>query len=168
MIRIRESFGAKLLSALLGTVGLLLAVTLGVVRFETRRQVDAVTERTIRSAGTLFEELNELQRQQAALLARPFTEGRRALAMLDAAIEAGDVEYLAHRVEILISGQTHEMASEGIVAACLGRRSLKGFSSDVEVFSVEGVKTPLPEPSAVPGSGRPTDRSRIAGTPHVP
>jgi hypothetical protein len=60
------------------------------------------------------------------------------------------------------------MASEGIVAACLGRRSLKGFSSDVEVFSVEGVKTPLAEPSAVPGSGRPTDRSRIAGTPRVP
>ncbi len=99
MIRIRESFGAKLLAALLSTVGLLLTVTLGVVRFETRRQVDAVTERTIRSAGTLFEELNELQRQQAALLARPFTEGRRALAMLDAAIEAGDVDYLARQVE---------------------------------------------------------------------
>ena len=99
MIRIRESFGAKLLLALLGTVGLLLTVTLGVVRFETGRQVEAVTARTIRSAGTLFEELNELQRQQAALLARPFTEGRRALAMLDAAIEAGDVDYLARQVE---------------------------------------------------------------------
>ena len=56
MIRIRESFGAKLLLALLGTVGLPLAVTLGVVRFETGRQVEAVTARTIRRAGTLFDE----------------------------------------------------------------------------------------------------------------
>jgi class 3 adenylate cyclase len=96
---IRESFGAKLLAALLGTIGLLLVVTYVVVQGETARQVEIVVDRTIRNAGTLFEELNELQRQQAARLARPFTETRRASALLDATIEAGDYEYLADMVE---------------------------------------------------------------------
>jgi class 3 adenylate cyclase len=96
---LRESFGAKLLAALLGTVGLLLLVTYVVVRGETSRQVDVVVERAIQNAGALFQQLNELQRQQAARLARPFTETRRAVALLDATLEAGDYEYLADQVE---------------------------------------------------------------------
>ncbi len=96
---IRESFGAKLLAALLGTVGLLLVVTYAVVRGETSRQVEVVVERAIQNAGALFQQLNELQRQQAARLARPFTETRRAVALLDATLEAGDYEYLADQVE---------------------------------------------------------------------
>ena len=96
---LRKSFGAKLLAALLGTVGLLLIVTYVVVRGETDRQVEIVVERAIRNAGTLFEDLNELQRQQAARLARPFTETRRALALLDASLQAEDYEYLADQVE---------------------------------------------------------------------
>ena len=44
--------------------------------------------------------------------------------------------------EILVSGRTLERAGPGIVAPCLGRRSLKGFSSAIEVFSVECLETP--------------------------
>lgn len=91
-LRIRESFGAKLLTALVGTVGLLLAVTFLVVRIEKERQVEDVVDLTVRTADTLFAELSRLQRQQAARLARLFTEGPRAAAMLDAAIEAGDMD----------------------------------------------------------------------------
>ncbi|MGE0159645.1 MAG: adenylate/guanylate cyclase domain-containing protein [Gemmatimonadales bacterium] len=96
---LRESFAAKLLAALLGTVGLLLLVTYLVVRGETSRQVEVVVARAIQNAGTLFSELNELQRQQAARLAAPFMEGRRAAALLDATIQAGDYEYLAEQVD---------------------------------------------------------------------
>ncbi|MEQ1856736.1 MAG: adenylate/guanylate cyclase domain-containing protein [Longimicrobiales bacterium] len=104
---IRESFGAKLLAALLGTVGLLLVVTYAVVRGETSRQVVVVVDRAIQNAGTLFQQLNELQRQQAARLARPFTETRRAVALLDATLEAGDYEYLADQVayEVQLASQ---------------------------------------------------------------
>lgn len=98
MIDIRESFGAKLLSALLGTVGLLLIVTFVVVRTVTSRQIEEVTTRTTQNAGTLFEERNEFQLQVVARLARPFTESRRALAALDAAITDGDIAYLADQV----------------------------------------------------------------------
>jgi class 3 adenylate cyclase len=109
---LRKSFAAKLLAALLGTVGLLLLVTFFVVRTETSRQIELVVERTIQNAGTLFGELNELQRQQAARVARPFTEGRRALALLDATIEAGDYDYLADQVE-------YEMQLAGLVDVLL-------------------------------------------------
>jgi class 3 adenylate cyclase len=104
---LRESFGTKLLAALLGTVGLLLIVTYAVVRGETSRQVGIVVDRTIRNAGTLFEQLNELQRVQAARLARPFTETVRAVALLDATLEARDYDYLADQVdyEVQLAGQ---------------------------------------------------------------
>ena len=58
-----------------------------------------MVDRTVRTADVLFAELNRIQRQQAARLARPFTEGPRAAAMLDAAIEAGDVDALADDIE---------------------------------------------------------------------
>lgn len=109
---LRESFGAKLLAALLGTVGLLLVVTSLVVQGETERQVEAVAGRTIESAGQLFEELNELQRQQAARLARPFTEGVRALALLRETIGQGDYDYLADQVD-------YEMQLAGLTDALL-------------------------------------------------
>ncbi|MCH7718374.1 MAG: amidohydrolase family protein [Chloroflexi bacterium] len=112
MIWIRESFGAKLLSALVGTVGLLLIVTLVIVRTVTNQQVDAVAARTTENAGTLFEERSEQQRQMVARLARPFTESRRALFVLDAAIEEGAVDNLAGYVE-------YEMNLQGLNEALL-------------------------------------------------
>lgn len=103
---IRRSFGAKLLAALIGTVGLLLAITLLVVRAQTNREIRLVENRTVRSAEQLFQELTELQRQQADQLARPFTESRRTLVLLDEAIRSRDIEYLAGEAayELLRSG----------------------------------------------------------------
>jgi class 3 adenylate cyclase len=83
-----------------------------VVQGETARQVDVVVERSTQNAGTLFGELNELQRQQSARLAAPFTEGTRARALLDATIEAGDYEYLAEVVD-------YEMQLAGLEDALL-------------------------------------------------
>jgi adenylate cyclase len=58
----------------------------------------------------------------------------------------GDVVNLASRLagqavagQILISGATLRLAGEGIIAPPLGGRELKGFSSAVEVYSVEAL-----------------------------
>jgi len=117
---LRESFAAKVLAALLGTVGLLLIVTYVVVQAETARQVDAVAARAIENAGSLFEELNEFQRQQAALLARPFTETPRARALLDATIQARDYDYLAEQV-------SYDMQLAGLTDVLLVFTDADGF-----------------------------------------
>lgn len=103
---IQRSFGAKLLAALVGTVGLLLAITLVAVRTQTNRQIRLVEDRTVASAGQLFQELADLQRQQAGQLARPFTESRRTVVLLDEAIRSRDIEYLSGEAsyELLRSG----------------------------------------------------------------
>jgi len=95
VIRVRESFGAKLLSALLGTVGLLLVVTFLVVRFVTEQQVDAVATRTAQNAERLFEARDEVRREAVSVLARSFLETPRALQRLRAALRDNDLEYLA-------------------------------------------------------------------------
>ena len=136
---LRESFGAKLLAALLGTVGLLLIVTVIVVDGETERQVEAVANRTVESAGQLFEELNELQRQQAARLARPFTEGVRARALLRSTIEEGDYEYLAEVVdyEMQLAGLPDVLLvftdpdAEPVLSVVGGQRHLSGDPAGV-------------------------------------
>jgi class 3 adenylate cyclase len=58
----------------------------------------------------------------------------------------GDVVNLASRLagqaapgEILITGATLERVGPGIKAPLLGGRSLKGFSSEVEVYAVESL-----------------------------
>lgn len=92
---LRESFAAKILAALAGTVTVLVAVTFAVVRSETARQVEAATERAVEEAARQSQALQDIQRQQVARVARPLTEGRRTLAALDEAIAAGDEELLA-------------------------------------------------------------------------
>ena len=91
---IQKSFGAKLLAALVGTVGLLLAITLVAVRAQTNRQIRLVEDRTVASANELFRELEDLQRLQADQFTAPFRESRRTVAILQEAIRSGDVEYL--------------------------------------------------------------------------
>jgi class 3 adenylate cyclase len=136
---LRESFAAKLLAALLGTIGILLIVVFFVVQSETARQVDDAVDRTLQSAGTLFEELNELQREQAARLARPFTEGVRALQLLRQTIEDGDYGYLADVVEyeMQLAGLTDVLLSftdaEGspVLTMVHGERVLSGDPADI-------------------------------------
>ena len=107
---IRRSFGAKLLAALVGTVGLLLAITLITVRSQTNRQVRLEEQRSVVRASQVFEQLNELQRAQADQLARPFTESRRATILLDEAIQTGDIEFLSGEAafELMRSGLDEE------------------------------------------------------------
>jgi adenylate cyclase len=58
----------------------------------------------------------------------------------------GDTVNLASRLagqarsgEILIGGATLRLAGEGLHAPPLGGRSLKGFSTEVEVYAVESI-----------------------------
>lgn len=90
MKRFRESFGAKLLAALLGTVGLLLLVTSLVVRSVTSQQVDAVVARASATAAGQFRELEAIQQQQLAAVTNPLAGGVRTLAALDEAVQDGD------------------------------------------------------------------------------
>jgi len=98
VLRIRESFGAKLLTGLLATVGVLLIVVYAVVRSVTDAQVAEVSDEAVRSALVQFEAREELQRRQTERLVRPFVEGRRAAARLDEALMNRDWEYLAGEV----------------------------------------------------------------------
>jgi len=144
VISIRESFGAKLLSALVGTVGLLLIVTLVIVRTVTNQQVDAVAARTTENAGTLFEERSEQQRQIVARLTM-FTESRRALFVLDAAIEEGAVENLAGYVEYEMNLQGLNEAllvftdAEGVpvLSVIRGKRFTDGDPANVGTLAIE-------------------------------
>lgn len=98
MISIRESFSAKLLSAFLGTIGLLMLVTLVVVQVVTSQQVELVAARTVQNAGTLIEASLESQRVAMAGLARPFTQGPRAVQALRSALDNDNLELIAGNV----------------------------------------------------------------------
>ncbi|MEX2048863.1 MAG: adenylate/guanylate cyclase domain-containing protein [Gemmatimonadota bacterium] len=136
---LQESFGAKVLAALLGTVGLLLLITFVVISGETDRQVEAVVDRTVENAGQLFGELNELQQQQATRLVRPFTDGVRAVVILDASIRDGDYVYLADVVdyEMQLAGLSDvllvftDAAGAPILSLVGGQRILEGDPASV-------------------------------------
>ncbi|HEX6588730.1 MAG TPA: adenylate/guanylate cyclase domain-containing protein [Longimicrobiales bacterium] len=83
----RNSFRSKLIYALLGTVGALVAVALLVVRAETAQQVRAVTERAVAQSEIAFAEAEDFQRFQLSSLASAFTESIRRFAQIEAAIE---------------------------------------------------------------------------------
>lgn len=83
----RNSFRSKLIYALLGTVGALVAVALLVVRAETAQQVRVVTERAVAQSEIAFAEAEDFQRFQLSSLAAAFTESIRRFAQIEAAIE---------------------------------------------------------------------------------
>lgn len=91
---LRESFGAKVALALLGTVGLVLAATLLAVRHETSQQVQAVTERAAERSSSAFREIVDLKREQLERSLDPITNSRRTVALVEADLEAGDLEHL--------------------------------------------------------------------------
>jgi adenylate cyclase len=94
----RRSFAAKLVVGLLATVGLLLAVMLLVVRSETAGQVVLVAERTVQRASDVFADSEARRREQLAQRARVFTDTPRGVALLEAAIDARDTDYLTAQV----------------------------------------------------------------------
>ncbi len=94
----RRSFAAKLAAAVFGTVGLLLAVMLLVVQAETRGQIELVAEDAVTRARQAFEESERMRREQLARRSRVFTDNRRTIALLEAAIEAGDTTFLANQI----------------------------------------------------------------------
>ena len=83
----RNSFRTKLIYALLGTVGALVALALLVVRAETAQQVEVVTERAVAQSQVAFAEAEDFQRFQLSSLASAFTESIRRFAQIEAAIE---------------------------------------------------------------------------------
>ena len=83
----RNSFRSKLIYALLGTVGALVAIALLVVRAETAQQVRVVTERAVAQSQVAFAEAEDFQRFQLSSLASAFTESIRRFAQIEAAIE---------------------------------------------------------------------------------
>lgn len=95
MLRVRESFAAKLLAALVGTVGFLFVVTYVVVHAEAARQVNTAVRTAVARAEAQLGEIESLQEQQAARLARQLTGSMRTLAALDAAVSDGDASDLA-------------------------------------------------------------------------
>lgn len=94
MKRLRESFAAKLFVGLLGTVGVLLLVTYGVVRSETARQVRTTSDAAVQNAATQLARLEEARRAEVARVIDPFTTGPRAAALLEEALESGDWSYI--------------------------------------------------------------------------
>ncbi|MDH5590408.1 MAG: hypothetical protein OEZ37_10205, partial [Gemmatimonadota bacterium] len=117
MIRLRESFGAKLLAGLLGTVGVLFLVTFLVVRTETDRQVEVVARHAVTSAETQFRALEEFRRRQADRFSRSFVLGRRTLAALDEAVTPEAKGELADLVAYELQLATLE---DVVVAFCDG------------------------------------------------
>ncbi len=97
-VRWRESFGAKVAMAVLGTVALLLGTTLLIVRFEMRLQVvEAVDDATERSRAA-FAEIVALQEERLSDVLNPITGSRRTVAALEAALDAGDPDLLLQEV----------------------------------------------------------------------
>jgi class 3 adenylate cyclase len=95
---IRSSFRWKLLAALLGSISLLTAVTLIVVRSETDRQIEQVMTNAEQRSAEAFSELEEYTRAQLSQLSTVFTASVQAAAALEAALESGDHDALVNDV----------------------------------------------------------------------
>ncbi|MEM7416937.1 MAG: adenylate/guanylate cyclase domain-containing protein [Gemmatimonadota bacterium] len=160
MISIRESFAAKLLSAFLGTVGLLLILTVVSVRVVTGRQLQSETALTIVDANRLFDERAAVQRESLARLSSSFTTSRRAVSALDAAIKDVDIDYMAGNVEYELLLQQVEAAvvvftdevGQPVLSIINGERITEGdpvgvvetaeelLIEDADMFSVYGYR----------------------------
>jgi class 3 adenylate cyclase len=96
---VRRSFRWKLLLGLLGSVAVLAAVTLLVVRSETGRQIDLVTRQAEQRSREAFVELEEYNRAQLSQLSAVFTGSVQAAAALEGALETRDFHTLAQDVD---------------------------------------------------------------------
>jgi len=98
LLAIRSSFRWKLLLALFGSVLLLAAITLGVVRRETMRQIETATLLAGERSAQALLELEEQNRENLSQLSGVFTGSRQVLAAVEAALEARDGEALRQDV----------------------------------------------------------------------
>ena len=97
-VRWRESFGAKVAVAVLGTVALLLGTTLLIVRFETEQQIVEVVDDATERSRAAFAEIVALQEERLSDVLNPITGSRRTVAALEAALDAGDPDLLRQEV----------------------------------------------------------------------
>ena len=97
-VRWRESFGAKIAVAILGTVALLLGSTLLIVNSETRGQVDEVVADATERSRAAFAEIVVLREERLSDVLNPITGSRRTVAALEAALAANDPDMLAEEV----------------------------------------------------------------------
>jgi class 3 adenylate cyclase len=95
---IRSSFRWKLLTALLGSVSLLSAITFYVVRSETSRQIERVMIAAGQRSRDAFNELEQYTHAQLSQLSAVFTGSVQAAAALEAALETGDIDALVNDV----------------------------------------------------------------------
>ncbi len=98
-VRWRESFGAKVAAAVLGTVALLLVTTLLIVRFETEQQIAQVVDDATERSRAAFAEVVALQEERLSDILNPITGSRRTVAALEAALDAGDPDLLRQEVD---------------------------------------------------------------------
>ena len=94
----RESFRAKLLVALVGTVVLMLLGTLLAVLGQTSAQVRRTVDQAVSSSREAFAELEDLRRRQLALLGSAFTGSRRTAALLEETLESEDWDFLIQQI----------------------------------------------------------------------
>ena len=93
-MKLRLSFRARLLLALVGLVGVLLGVTLLAVRAQTRRQVDVAVRTAVKRSQRAFAELEGARRDRLRGEAGRFLASNRFPAALDEAVSTGAVDVL--------------------------------------------------------------------------
>ncbi|HUH13500.1 MAG TPA: adenylate/guanylate cyclase domain-containing protein, partial [Longimicrobiales bacterium] len=118
---LQRSFAAKLLVSLLGTVGLVVALALLVVRDQTARQVELVAERAAEQSATAFRQAEDFQRAQLAELAVTFTGSRRTAARVEEAVGGGE-EAAGYLVEEIV----FELAARRIPSSLVVLTDLDG------------------------------------------
>ncbi|MEX0892358.1 MAG: adenylate/guanylate cyclase domain-containing protein [Gemmatimonadota bacterium] len=89
----RTTFRLKLLTALLGSVALLVGVGLAVVGRETDRQVDLFVDASVARTRSAFDELVRIRREQLEQVGRRFTSSNRFPALLSAMLLDPDTAF---------------------------------------------------------------------------
>jgi class 3 adenylate cyclase len=93
--RVRHSFAAKLLLALIASVGVLLLVTLVSVRVQTHRQVAVAVARSLAQSRRVFAQQERDLRESLESSGARWSGSNRLPAALDDALQSGSTEVLA-------------------------------------------------------------------------
>ena len=93
--RVRHSFAAKLLLALVGSVGLLLLATVIAIRLQTRAQVQVAVNDALRQSRKVFAQQEADLRTELRDDAGRLSGSNRLPAALDEALQSGATDFLA-------------------------------------------------------------------------